>query len=321
MPRRRRYTDRMHHLHVLHTIGRTPMVELTRLSPNPDVRIFAKLEGWNPTGSVKDRIVKHMLQHAERDGIIVPGDTVVEASTGNTGIALAMIGRAMGYNARIVMPENVYPEIPRSLGVYGAEVHWVPAEAGVTGAMDVARKMAADQRCFMLDQFCNPHNARAHYVWTAPEILEDVPEVDLFIAGLGTGGTLMGTGERLKEVNRETRVIAVEPHPGNQLQGLKSLADGFIPPILDLGFLDGKMLVRSGHAFRAARLLMQREGIFGGISSGAVLHAGLRFAERLKKGNIVLVFADSGWKYLDTNLWSKPLAEDEEELLDDIIWW
>ena len=311
----------MHHLHVLHTIGQTPMVELKHLSPKPDVRLFAKLEGANPTGSIKDRIVKHMLQHAERDGRIVPGDTVIEASTGNTGIALAMIGKAMGYRARIVMPRNVYPEIPRTLAVYDAEVHWVPAEEGVTGAMAVARKMAEDEGGFMLDQFRNPHNVRAHYVWTGQEILEEVPQVDIFVAGLGTGGTLMGTGERLKEANPATKVIAVEPHPGNQLQGLKSLSDGFIPPILDLSFLDGKILVRSGHAFRAARLLMQREGIFGGISAGAVLHAGLKFAERIEKGNIVLVFADSGWKYLDTNLWSRPLPEHEEEDLDDIIWW
>ena len=311
----------MHHLHVLHTIGQTPMVELKHLSPKPDVRLFAKLEGANPTGSIKDRIVKHMLQHAERDGRIVPGDTVIEASTGNTGIALAMIGKAMGYRARIVMPRNVYPEIPRTLAVYDAEVHWVPAEEGVTGAMAVARKMAEDEGGFMLDQFRNPHNVRAHYVWTGQEILEEVPQVDIFVAGLGTGGTLMGTGERLKEANPATKVIAVEPHPGNQLQGLKSLSDGFIPPILDLSFLDGKILVRSGHAFRAARLLMQREGIFGGISAGAVLHAGLKFAERIEKGNIVLFFADSGWKYLDTNLWSRPLPEHEEEDLDDIIWW
>ena len=296
------------------------MVELKQLAPKPGVHLFAKLEGANPTGSIKDRIVKHMLQHAEREGRIEPGDTVIEASTGNTGIALAMIGRAMGYHARIVMPRNVYPEIPRTLAVYGADVHWVPAEDGVTGAMRVARKMADDEGGFMLDQFRNPHNVRAHYVWTGQEILEEVPQVDVFIAGLGTGGTLMGTGERLKEANPHTRVIAVEPHPGNQLQGLKSLSDGFIPPILDLGFLDGKILVRSGHAFRGARLLMQREGIFGGISAGAVLHAGLKFAERMERGNIVLVFADSGWKYLDTNLWSRPLPEDEEEL-DDIIWW
>jgi cysteine synthase B len=312
----------MHHLHIIHTVGRTPIVELRHLSPKPDVRLYAKLEGWNPTGSVKDRIVKHMIQHAERDGLIVPGDTIIEASTGNTGIALAMIGRAMGYRAKIVMPENVYPEIPRALEVYGAEVHWVPADQGVTRAMEVARQMAGVERCFMLDQFCNPHNARAHYVWTGPEILEDVPDVDVFVAGLGTGGTLMGTGQRLKEANPSTKVIAVEPHPGNQLQGLKSLADGFIPPILDLAFLDGKILVRSGAAFRAARLVMEREGIFGGVSSGAVLHAALKFAERIERGNIVMVFADSGWKYLETNLWTRELpSEEEEEAMDDIIWW
>jgi|CXWL01.1.fsa_nt_gi cysteine synthase B len=313
----------MHHLHITQTIGRTPMVELQHLSPNPNVRLFAKLEGWNPTGSIKDRIVKHMIEHAQREGRIEPGDTVIEASTGNTGIALAMIGRAMGYHSRIVMPENVYPEIPRTLGVYGADMHWVPAEDGVTGAMAIARQMADDEGCFMLDQFSNPHNARAHYVWTGPEILEDVPEVDVFVAGLGTGGTLMGTGHRLKEANPHTKVIAVEPHPGNQLQGLKSLSDGFIPPILDLSFLDGKILVRSASAFRGARTLMQHEGIFGGVSAGAVLHAGLKFAQRLDKGNIVMIFADSGWKYLETNLWSRelPAEEEAEEAMDDIIWW
>ncbi len=313
----------MHHLHLVQTIGKTPMVELRHLSPKPDVRLFAKLEGFNPTGSVKDRIVRHMLQHAERDGRIVPGDTVIEASTGNTGIALAMIGRALGYGTRIVMPENVYPEIPRALAVYGAEVHWVPAADGVTGAMAVARRMAAESGSLMLDQFCNPHNARAHYVWTGAEILEDVPQVDVFVAGLGTGGTVMGTGQRLKEANPHTRVIAVEPHPGNAVQGLKSLSDGFIPPILDLSFLDGKILVRSAQAFRAARLLMEREGIFGGVSAGAVLHAGLKFAERIERGNIVLIFADAGWKYLDNNLWSRPLPDDgdDSESLDDIIWW
>jgi cysteine synthase B len=220
------------------------------------------------------------------------------------------------------MPRNVYPEIPRALGVYGADVVWVSAEEGVTGAMAVARKMATDEKAFMLDQFANIHNARAHYVWTGPEILDDVPQVDVFVAGLGTGGTLMGTGQRLKEANPRTKVIAVEPHPGNQLQGLKSLADGFIPPILDLAFLDGKILVRSGYAFRAARQLMQVEGVFGGISAGAVLHAGLKFARRMERGNIVMVFADSGWKYLETNLWSRELpSEEHEEAMDDIIWW
>ena len=299
------------------------MVELRRLSPRPDVHLYAKLEGANPTGSIKDRIVKHMLLHAEREGRITPGDTVIEASTGNTGIALAMIGRAMGYEARIVMPENVYPEIPRSLAVYGADVRWVPAAAGVTGAIAVAKEMAADEGCFLLDQFGNEHNARAHYVWTGAEILQDVPQVDVFVAGLGTGGTLMGCGRRLKEANPLTKVIAVEPHPGYQLQGLKSLADGFIPPILDLSLLDGKILVRSGSAFRAARLLVEHEGIFGGVSAGAVLHAGLKYAARMERGNIVLIFADSGWKYLDTNLWSRGVPGDEgaEDDLDDTIWW
>jgi cysteine synthase B len=312
----------MHHLHIIHSIGKTPMVQLQHLSPNPAVKLYAKLEGWNPTGSIKDRIVRHMIEHAERDGRIVPGDTVIEASTGNTGIALAMVGRAMGYHARVVMPRNVYPEIPRMLDVYGADVHWVSAEDGVTGAMDIAKQMAADERVFMLDQFANPHNARAHYIWTGAEILADVPEVDVFVAGLGTGGTLMGTGQRLKEANARTKVIAVEPHPGNQLQGLKSLSDGFIPPILDLAFLDGKILVRSGAAFRGARLLMQREGIFGGVSAGAVLHASLKFAERMERGTIVMIFADSGWKYLETNLWSRELpSEEAEEAMDDIIWW
>jgi cysteine synthase B len=234
-----------------------------------------------------------------------------------------MIGRALGYEARIVMPRNVYPEIPRALAVYGADVRWVSTEDGVTGAMAVAKQMAADEGCFMLGQFENEHNARAHYVWTGAEILEDVPEVDVFIAGVGTGGTVMGTGQRLKEANPRTRVFAVEPHPGNQLQGLKSLADGFIPPILDLSFLDGKILVRSGAAFRAARLLMQREGIFGGVSSGAVLHAALKVAQRMERGTLVMIFADSGWKYLETNLWTQELPADEAgvEELDDTIWW
>jgi cysteine synthase B len=313
----------MHHLHLVQTVGKTPMVELRHLSPSPDVHFFAKLEGWNPSGSIKDRIVRHMLQHAERDGRIVPGDTVIEASTGNTGIALALVGRALGYHARIVMPRNVYPEIPRALAVYGADVQWVPAEAGVTGAMKVARALAAETGQFMLDQFGNPHNARAHYVWTGAEILEDVPRVDVFVAGLGTGGTVMGTGQRIKEANPSARIIAVEPHPGTAVQGLKSLADGFIPPILDLNFLDGKILVRSSQAFRAARLLMEREGIFGGISAGAVLHAARKVAAKITKGNVVMVFADSGWKYLDTNLWSSdlPLGDEANEELDDTIWW
>ncbi len=311
----------MHHLHITHAIGRTPLVELRHCSPKPDVHLFAKLEGWNPTGSVKDRIVREMLFAAQRDIGIQPGDTVIEASTGNTGIALAMVGRALGYGVRIVMPENVYPEIPRAIAVYGAEVEWVPGDQGVRRAIEVARARAEREGWLFLDQFGNENNARAHYETTGAELLADLPQIDVFVAGLGTGGTVMGAGRRLKEANPRTRVIAVEPHPGNQLQGLKSLADGFIPPILDLNFLDGKILVRSGHAFRAAAEVMRREAIFAGVSSGAVLHAGLKVARRLERGNIVLLFADNGWKYLGTNLWNAAPETSEEEELDDTIWW
>ncbi|MCI0843424.1 MAG: pyridoxal-phosphate dependent enzyme, partial [Chloroflexi bacterium] len=174
---------------------------------------------------------------------------------------------------------------------------------------------------FMLDQFSDPVNIRAHYEGTGPEILAAVPHVDLFVAGLGTAGTLMGVGRRLKETNPQTRVIAVEPHPGYQVHGLKSLADGFLPPLLDYDVLDGKILVRGGHAFRGAAQLIQRESIFGGVSSGAVLHGALKAIERLPRGNVVLIFADSGWKYLATNMWTQPPAEHEEDQLDDVIWW
>jgi len=310
-----------HHVSVVELVGKTPMVELRNCSPRPGVRLFAKLEGMNPTGSIKDRIVLRMLEQARlRDGLR-PGDTIVEASTGNTGIALAMIGRAMRYQIHVVMPENVYPEIPRMLGVYGAEIHWVPAERGVHGAIEVARDLARREGWLFLDQFGNEANCLAHYETTGAEILADVPHVDLFVAGLGTGGTLMGTGRRLKEANPQMRVIAVEPHPGYQVQGLKSLADGFVPPILDLDLLDGKILVRSHAAFLAARELMRREGIFGGISSGAVLHGALTYARRLDRGNVVLIFADSGWKYLATNLWTDTPPPEAGDEMDDIIWW
>jgi cysteine synthase B len=311
----------VHHVDILHAIGNTPLVELRRLSPRPEVRLFAKLEGRNPTGSVKDRIVREMVLQAERDGRLAPGGRIIEASTGNTGIALAMVGRALGYHVRIVIPENVFPEIPRTLKAYGAEIHWVPGELGVRRAIEVARDIARLEDWFMLDQFADPVNIRAHYEGTAREILDDLPQVDLFVAGLGTGGTLMGVGRRLKEANPAALVFAVEPHPGYQVQGLKSLADGFVPPLLDYDVLDGKILVRSGHAFRGAARLMQTEAIFGGVSSGAVLHGALKAIERLPRGNVVLLFADSGWKYLVTEMWTRTPTEDEEEGLDDVIWW
>jgi cysteine synthase B len=313
----------MHHDDLLHAIGRTPLVELRRLSPRPGIRLFAKLEGMNPTGSVKDRIVREMVLGAEREGRIRPGDCLVEASTGNTGIALAMVGRARGYRVHVVMPENVYHEIPEMVAAYGATVHTVPASEGVRGAMDAARRMAERKGWAMLDQFSSPYNTLAHYETTGREILEDLPHVDVLVAGLGTGGTLMGAGRRLKEANPRCKVIAVEPHPGYQVQGLKSLADGFIPPILDFSLLDGRILVRSWHAFHAAKVIMQREGIFAGVSSGAALHAALKYLRRVESGNVVLIFADSGWKYLDTNLWMADwhAIEGESEDLDEVLWW
>jgi cysteine synthase len=284
---------------ILDTVGDTPLVELHHLDVPEGVRLFAKLEGQNPTGSVKDRIVLHMLQHAQEDGSLRPGDTIVEASTGNTAIALAMMGRALGYRVRVVMPENVYPEIPRAVDAYGAEKIWVPAERGVKGAIEEAWRLAKSDRCLMLDQFGNQHNCLAHYESTGPEILADLPRVDVFVAGLGTGGTLMGVGQRLKEANPQTQVVAVEPHPG----------------------LDLQILGRSGQALAGARLLLEREGIFGGISAGAVLHAGLRWAQRLRSGNVVLLFADAGWKYLGSPAFSDLALEEEEDALDDVIWW
>jgi cysteine synthase B len=313
----------MHHDDVLGSIGETPLVELKHCSPRPDLRFFAKLEAFNPTGSVKDRIAREMVLHEEDAGRLSPGDTIVVASTGNTGISLSMVGRARGYQVHVVMPKNVYPEIARTLEAYRAEIEWVPADKGVREAIRVAQQLADDNGWICLDQFSSRYNVDAHHKTTGPEIVRDLDRIDAFVAGLGTGGTLMGVGERLKEAHSQALIVAVEPHPGYQVQGLKSLADGFVPPILDFNMLDSKILVRSHHAFRAAAELMKREAIFGGISSGAVLHAALKVSPRIERGNVVLLFADSGWKYLETQLWTEepPLDTDKAESLDDTIWW
>ena len=311
----------MYYSNLIETIGNTPLVELKNLSPNPDVRLFAKLEGSNPTGSVKDRVALAMVEGAQREGRLAAGTSIIEASTGNTGIALAMIGRALGYPVRIVMPENVFPEIPRTVAAYGAEITWVTGELGMTRAIEIAREIAQSEGYVMIDQFSNEENVRAHYGGTASEILADLDHVDAFVAGLGTGGTLMGVGRRLKEVNSETLVVAVEPHPGNQVQGLRSLAEGFVPPLLDYNVLDGKILVRSASAFAATALIMRREAIFAGVSSGAVIHATLKILPRLRRGNVVVLFADSGWKYLNTDVWTVTTPVDEADNLDDVMWW
>ena len=308
---------------VLDLIGRTPLVELRHLSPKPGVRIFAKLEGQNPSGSIKDRIVLRMLRAARLEGRLQPGMPLVEASTGNTGIALAMIGRRLGHPVKVFVPENVFPEIGLLLHVYGAEVIWTPAAEGVRGAMDAAHRYDVEHtECWMLHQFQNRENVRAHYETTGPEILEDLPDVDVLVAGLGTGGTITGTGMRLKEARPHVKLVGVEPHPGSQVQGLKSLDDGYMPPILDPHILDGKILIRTPHAFEHAVSIINREGIFPGLSSGAVLHGALRFAHRLEKGNIVCIFADSGWKYYGTQIWDAARTEGHlDEDAEEIIWW
>ncbi|MBI2459975.1 MAG: cysteine synthase family protein [Candidatus Rokubacteria bacterium] len=305
---------------VLDLIGRTPLVELRRLAPSPEIRLFAKLEGQNPTGSLKDRIALAMIEAGEASGVLTPDKTILEPTSGNTGISLALVGRLKGYRVTAVMPENVSLERQRLLAAFGAEVILTEGARGTNGAIEVAQRLAKDPRYFMPFQYGNPANPRAHYEGTARELLEALPEIGCFVAGLGTGGTLMGVGRRLKEAAPRTRVIAVEPEPGEQVQGLRSLEEGFVPPILDLALLDGKVLVKGLDALAATRLLLQREGIFAGLSSGAVLHAALREARRLRRGTVVALLADGGWKYLSAGFWTGPLAAAREELAAK-LWW
>ncbi len=305
---------------LLARIGYTPLVELPALSPKPGVRFFAKLEWFNPTGSVKDRIAWFMLEEAERDGRLKPGMTVLEATTGNTGIALAMAARRKRYPVHVVVPDNAMPEIRELLEAHGAKVLWGPADQGTRGAIAMSRQLAGTGHYFLTDQFGNPANVQAHYMTTGVEILEACPNVDVFVSGMGTGGTITGVGRRLREENPRVKLVAVEPHPGERVQGLKTLQDGFIPAILDLEQLDGKILVQAREAFFWTRELARREGLFGGLSSGAVLYGALKWAQRMERGNVVLLFADGGWKYLSTGLWQNPMA-DSREGLDETVWW
>ncbi len=302
-------------------IGHTPLVELKHCAPRPDIRLFAKLEGQNPTGSIKDRVVAFMVQHARTTGALRPGQEIVEATTGNTGIALSMVGRRLGHPVCVVMPDTVFPGVIPALEAYGAEVVRISAGQGIRNAMDVARGIAEQDGAFLLNQFGSPENPRCHYEQTAGEILAICPDVDVFVCGLGTGGTIMGVGRRLREDQPAVRLVAAEPHPGDQLQGLRSMEDGFVPPLIDLSFLDGRILVRSASAFRAVREVVSREGLLVGPSSGAVLHAGLKWAQRLERGTIVLVFADSGWKYLASPIFQRPESVADEEELDGVHWW
>ena len=305
---------------VIATSGDTPLVELRHISPNPEVRILAKLESHNPTGSIKDRTALALIEDAERRGAIAPGDTIMEPTSGNTGISLAMISRVRGYKLVAVMPENVTEERRQLLRLYGAEIVETDGEFGSNGAVDVAKRLAAENGLYMPFQYGNEANPRAHYEGTAEEIVRDCPEIDVFVAGLGTGGTLMGSSRRLKEHRPDIQIVACEPLQGDPVSGLRSLDDGFVPPILDLSRLDRKLLVGNRDAILMTRRLAAEEGIFAGVSSGAVIHTCARVAARMTRGTIVGIVCDGGWKYLSSGLWTDDV-DDVEDTLDRGIFW
>ena len=301
------------------SIGNTPLVELSRLSPNPDVKLFAKLESANPTGSVKDRVARSMMAAAEESGAISPGQTILEPTSGNTGISLAMICRRKGYKLKVVMPDNVTSERTELLQMYGAEIVYSEGNKGSNGAVEVALEMAKDPQYYMPYQYGNEANPDAHYNGTAVEILEELDEVAAFVGGLGTGGTLMGNGRRLKEANPETQIVAAEPMQGENVQGLRSLDDGFIPPIIDLSVLDRKIMVSNLDAIVWTKRLLDEEGIFAGVSSGAVAAIAARIAGEIDSGNIVFLIPDGGWKYLSSGVYTKSLEELGD--IDATNWW
>ncbi len=306
---------------ILETIGNTPLVELKSFSPRAGVEIYAKLEGANPTGSIKDRIAKQMIEDAEAQGCIKADSILIEPTSGNTGIALAMICRVKGYPFVAVMPDNVTQERRKMLELYGARIIFSEGAKGSNGAVRMAKQLAQqDDRYVMLYQYGNAANPGAHYQHTALEIINDVPDLDVFVAGLGTGGTLTGNARRLKEYNSAIRIIAAEPMQGDGVQGLRSLEDGFVPPVLDQSLLDGKILVPSMDAIRRTRQLKDQEGIFAGPSCGASLHAALRIASTMERGKIVTILADGGWKYLSEDLWTRELDELEDDLEAKILW-
>jgi cysteine synthase B len=306
---------------LVEAIGNTPLVELKRFSPKPGVRIYAKLEGHNPTGSVKDRVARSMIESAEEQGLISPGQTILEPTSGNTGISLAMICSRKGYPLKVVMPDNVTQERTQLLKMYGAEIVYSPGEQGSNGAVTKALEMAeADASYYMPYQYGNQANPDAHYNGTAVEILEELDEVTAFVGGLGTGGTLMGNARRLKEENPDTQVVAAEPLQGELVQGLRSLEDGYIPPIIDLSLLDRKIFVSNRDAVVWTKRLLDEEGLFVGVSSGAIAAIAVRVAEKLDDGNVVFVAPDDGWKYLSSGVYTKPIEELEAELDSASFW-
>jgi len=312
-----RYSD------IVEAIGNTPLVELKRMSPKPGVRIYAKLESANPTGSVKDRVARGLIEDAESKGAIQPGQTILEPTSGNTGISLAMICKRKGYPLKVVMPDNVTVERTQLLTMYGAEIVYSPGAQGSNGAVAMAIEMAeADSSYYMPYQYGNSANPDSHYNGTALEILEELDEVTAFVAGLGTGGTLMGNGRRLKEHDPNTLVVAAEPLQGELVQGLRSLDDGFIPPIIDLSLIDRKIFVSNRDSVIWTKKLLAEEGMFVGVSSGAIAAIAVRIAGEIEEGNVVFVVADDGWKYLSSGVYTKPIEQLEAEgVLDSAAFW
>ncbi len=300
---------------ILDLIGNTPLVGVHALSPNPEVRIWAKLEGQNPGGSSKDRIARTMVELAERDGLLRPGSgqIILEPSSGNTGIGLALVAKMRGYRLRVVLPENVSIERRQLLDIFGAEVVLSPGEEGSNGAIRRAEKLAADDAdLVMLFQYGNPANPLAHYTTTGPEILADCPEIDVFCAGLGTSGTLMGVGRYLREHKPDVKILAVEPPVGELVQGLRNLDDGFVPPIFDPSLLNRKTIVRPRESIEWTRRLLTDCGVFAGISSGAAVAGAVKFAETMDAGSIVVLLPDGGWKYLSSGAWTDDIDIVEE---------
>ena len=301
---------------LLDLVGNTPLVELPRLAPKPSVRLYAKLEGQNPTGSIKDRVAKAMIEAAEASGELEPGRELLEPTSGNTGISLALVAKLKGYPLTCVMPANATEERRRLLRLYGATIVDSPADQGSNGAVRLALELAErEPRYFMPFQYANEANPRAHYEGTGAEIAEALDRVDVLVAGLGTGGTLMGAGERLRKSFPDVVVAAAEPLPGDPVMGLRSLDDGYVPPILDVSKLDRKLLVSNEDAVAGVHALLEREGIFAGVSSGAVLHIARRLGGELEEGVVVCVLPDGGWKYLSAGFW------EGDEIDESKLWW
>jgi [CysO sulfur-carrier protein]-thiocarboxylate-dependent cysteine synthase len=301
---------------LLDLIGNTPLVEL---APVGGVRLYAKLEGQNPTGSIKDRIAKAMIEAAEASGELEPGRELLEPTSGNTGISLALVAKLKGYPLTCVMPENATEERKRLLRLFGAQIVFSPPGEGSNGAVRLALDLAGrEPRYFMPFQYANEANARAHYEGTGAEIADALEQVDVFVAGLGTGGTLMGAGERLRESFPDVVVAAAEPLPGDAVMGLRSLEEGYVPPLLDVSKLDRKVLVSNEESVREVRRLLDEEGIFGGVSAGAVGHVARKLASEREEGVVVAIFADAGWKYLSADFWE---SEDVERSMERSVWW